>query len=237
MRRATAASASRAPLSSDPPAVAADGTGSVGVRVEFRDGWQDPVMAVTYRYLVEPQLVMCLVEAEQCWREDGSGQAFVKEPKLVTAVAPAYRLVDVFGSGSELLRRIELGNLSEPWLQTAQIGAHNREGIAFVGAAPLTLTVTMQAWNGEEGSPGTAPVPASTAGPWRRGAGPLRARRCCLGGAGDCAGAEIAARTSDPPSRASSTPGKAGRLLRLHGREPSFRPGRRTWSVIATYRL
>ena len=112
----------------EPPALAADGVGSAGVRVEFRDGWQDPVMAVTYRYLVGSRIVICIVDAEQCWQENGHGQAFVKEPKLVTAVAPAYPLVDVYGSGGEVLRRIELGNLSEPWLETAQIGEHEARG-------------------------------------------------------------------------------------------------------------
>ena len=121
----------------DQPSLAAEGTGSLGVRVEFRDGWQDPVMAVTYRYLVEPKMVMCRVEVEQCWQQDGWGQAFVKEPKLVAAVAPAYRLVEVYGSGNELVRRIDVGNLAEPTRQTAQIGAPDREAIAFVGVQQL----------------------------------------------------------------------------------------------------
>ena len=226
----------------DPPAVAADGTGSVGVRVEFRDGWQDPVMAVTYRYLVEPQLLMCLVEAEQCWREDGSGQAFVKEPKLVTAVAPAYRLVDVYGSGSELLRRIELGNLSEPWLQTAQIGAHNREGIAFVGAAPLTLTVTMQAWNGEEVQPwygSGAGFDGWAQSAQRRPVYSELGAAYCLGGAGGLRRRwEVAARTDDPALSCLFHGWEGGSgFSDCMDASRAFGPAGETWSVIATYRL
>src|SRR5262249_58739598 len=88
------------------------------------------------------------IGAERRWQEEGGGQAFVKEPKLVTAVAPAYALVDVYGAAGDLVRRIDVGNLAEPWKQTAQIGAPDRERIAFVRAAPLGLSVAMQAWDG-----------------------------------------------------------------------------------------
>jgi hypothetical protein len=224
------------------PSIAGDGTGRVGVRVEFRDGWQDPVLAVTYRYLVEPRIVICVIEAEQRWQQDGSGQAFVKEPKLVTAVAPAYRLVDVYGSAGALLRRVDLGNLSEPWTQTAQIGAHGREGIAFLGSAPLTLTVTMQAWNGKEvlpwygtgvGFDGWAQAAQGRPAYSDRGA------RYCLGDAGRLRRRwEVAARTDDPALSCLFHAWEGGSgFSDCMDASRAFGPPGEAWSVVATYRL
>jgi hypothetical protein len=226
----------------EPPALAADGMGSAGVRVEFRDGWQDPVMAVTYRYLVGSRIVICLVAAEQCWQEDGHGQAFVKEPKLVTAVAPAYPLVDVYRSGGEVLRRIELGNLSEPWLETAQIGEPEREGVAFVGAASVTLNVTMQGWDGER----PRPWYGSSVGfdGWAQAAQdrPSYAQLgapYCLGGAGGLRRRwEVAARTDDPALSCLFHAWEGGSgFTDCMDASRAFGPSGETWTVAATYRL
>jgi hypothetical protein len=224
------------------PAVGADGSGSVAVRVEFRDGWQDPVMAVTYRYLVEPRVVICVIEAEQRWQEDGRGEAFVKEPKLVSAVAPAYRLVDVYGRGGELLRRIELGRLSEPWKGTAQIGASGREGVSFVGAEPLGLEVTMQAWDGRKALPwygsrsgfdGWAEAAQQRSAYSDQGAG------YCLGRSGQLRRRwEVAARSDDPALSClfHAWEGGSGFSDCLDASR-AFGPAGETWSVVATYRL
>ena len=226
----------------DPPSLTADGTGSVGVRVEFRDGWQDPVMVVTYRYLVEPQLVMCHVEVEQRWQEDGQGQAFVKEPKLVAAVAPAYPMVDVYGSGNELLRRIDISNLSEPTIQTAQIGAHDRQAIAFVGAVPLRLTVTMHAWNGDQ----VVPWYGSGAGfdGWaetaqRRPAYSELGASYCLGAVGGLRRRwEVAAGLDDPALSCLFHAWEGGSgFTDCMDASRAFGPAGETWSLVATYRV
>jgi hypothetical protein len=199
-------------------------------------------LAVTYRYLVEPRIVICVVEAEQRWQEDGSGQAFVKEPKLVTAVAPAYRLVDVYGNAGELLRRIDLSHLSEPWQQTTQIGAHTREGIAFVATRPLNLTVTMQGWNGKEvlpwygsgvGFDGWAEAAQHRPGYSEHGA------RYCLGGARQLRRRwEVAARTDDPALSCLFHGWEGGSgFSDCMDASRAFGPAGETWSVVATYRL
>ena len=226
----------------EPASVAADGTGRVGVRVEFRDGWQDPVMAVTYRYLVAPRLVISLIDVEQRWQEDGEGQAFVKEPKLVAAVAPAYRLVDVYGATGQLVRRIDVGNLSEPWKQTAQIGAHDRQRVAFVGAAPLRLTVTMQAWNGNEAQPwfgSGAGFDGWAEAAQRRPAYSESGAAYCLGGRGRLRRRwEVAARTDDPALACLFHAWEGGsRFSDCMDASRAFGPAGETWSAVATYRF
>jgi hypothetical protein len=224
------------------PSIAADGTGSVAVRVEFRDGWQDPVMAVTYRYVIAPRLLICLIEAEQRWQQDGHGQAFVKEPKLVTAVAPAYRLVDVYGSGEQLLRRIELGNLSEPWLQTAQIAARARQGVAFVGTAPLTLTVTMQGWDGQRALPwygSGVGFDGWAQAAQRRAAYAQQAASYCVAGAGRLRRRwEVAVRSDDPALSCLFHAWEGGSgFADCMDASRAFGPAGEAWSVVATYRL
>ena len=226
----------------EPASVATDGTGRVGVRVEFRDGWQDPVMAVTYRYLVAPRLLISLIDVEQRWREDGEGQAFVKEPKLVAAVAPAYRLVDVYGAAGELVRRIDVGNLSEPWNQTAQIGAHDRQRVAFVGAAPLRLTVTMQAWNGNEAQPwfgSGAGFDGWAEAAQRRPAYSESGAAYCLGGRRRLRRRwEVAARTDDPALACLFHAWEGGsRFSDCMDASRAFGPAGETWSAVATYRF
>ena len=224
------------------PTLATDGSGSVGLRVEFRDGWQDPVMAVTYRYLVEPRIVICLVTVEQCWQPDGSGQAFVKEPKLVTAVAPAYTLVDVYGRADELLRRIDLANLSEPWIQTAQIGAHSRERISFVGATPLRLEVTMQGWNGDEAIPwyGTRfGFDGWAQAAQQRPAYSQLGAHYCLGPHDRLRRRwELAARSKDPALSCLFHAWEGGSSFSdCMDASRAFGPAGETWSAVATYRL
>jgi len=226
----------------EPASVAADGTGRVGVRVEFRDGWQDPVMAVTYRYLLAPRIVICLVEVEQRWQEDGQGQAFVKEPKLVTAVAPAYRLVDVYGAAGDLVRRIEVGNLSEPWTQTAQIGAHDRQRIAFVGAAPIRLSVTMQAWDGTDVRPwygSGAGLDGWAEAAQHRAAYTESGAPYCLGGGGRLRRRwEVAARTDNPALTCLFHGWEGGsRFSDCMDASRAFGPAGETWSAVAAYRL
>ena len=216
----------------EPASVAADGTGRVGVRVEFRDGWQDAVMSVTYRYLVAPRLLISLIDVEQRWRGDGEGQAFVKGPKLVAAVAPAYRLVDVYGATGELVRRIDVGNLSEPWKQTAQIGAHDRQRVAFVGAAAAATHCDDASVERKRG-----PTLVRVGGRLRRlgGGGAtatrlLRVRRGLLPRRPRTAPPALGGRRPHRRSRPGLPLPRLGRrkpLLRLHGRKPRLRPRRR----------
>jgi hypothetical protein len=224
----------------DPAEVAEDGTGRVAIRVEFRDGWQDPVMAVTYRYRVEPRAVTCLIEAQQRWQDDGNGQAFVKEPKVVTAVAPAYELVDVYGSAGELLRRIDIGRLPEPWKQTTQVAAHDRRRVAFTGASPLA--VTMQAWDGRQALPWYAS--GSGFDGWAQAAQRrpaytrLSARYCLAGGRQLRRRWEVAARTNDPALSCLFHAWEGGSgLSDCMDASRAFGPAGETWSVLATYAL
>jgi hypothetical protein len=224
-----------------PPALSADGTGSVALRVEFRDGWQDPVLATTYRYLVEPRVVICVVEAEQLWQEDGQGQAFLKEPKLVAAVKPVYPLVDVYRIGEELLRRIELRNLSEPWFQTAQIGERSREGVAFVGVTTPSLNVTMQSWDGGQVLPwcgaGAGFDGWAEAAQGRPALSDLGAPYCLAGGTRLRRRWEVAARTEDPALSCLFHAWEGGQgLTDCLDASRAFGPAGETWSVIATYR-
>ena len=199
-------------------------------------------MAVTYRYLVAPRLLISLIDVEQRWREDGEGQAFVKEPKLVAAVAPAYRLVDVYGAAGELVRRIDVGNLSEPWNQTAQIGAHDRQRVAFVGAAPLRLTVTMQAWNGNEAQPwfgSGAGFDGWAEAAQRRPAYSESGAAYCLGGRRRLRRRwEVAARTDDPALACLFHAWEGGsRFSDCMDASRAFGPAGETWSAVATYRF
>jgi hypothetical protein len=223
----------------EPAALAADGSGQVGIRVEFRDGWQDPVMAVTYRYRVTPRALRCLIEVEQCWQDDGHGQAFAKEPKVVSAVAPAYSTVAVFGHTGELLRRIDLDNLSEPWIQTAQIAAPDRSGVGFTGTSPLT--VTMQAWDGQ------AALPWYRSGAGLDGWAQVAQHRpaysqlsapYCLAPSGLRRRWEVAARSDNPALSCLFHGWEGGSgFTDCMDASRAFGPAGETWSVIATYTL
>jgi hypothetical protein len=226
----------------EPPSIAADGTGRAGVRVEFRDGWQDPVMAVSYRYLIQPRVVISLVEVEQLWQDDGHGQAFVKEPKLVAAVAPAYSTVDVYADTGALVRRIAIDRLSEPWEETAQIGARDRARVAFVGEPDVGMTVTMQAWDGRQ----VVPWYGSGAGfdGWAEAA--QRRPAYSDSGAGYCLGYggrlrrrwEVAARTADPALACLFHAWEGGsRYSDCMDASRAFGPAGETWATVATYRL
>ena len=226
----------------EPASVGADGTARLGLRVEFRDGWQDPVLAVTYRYLVAPRIVICVVDVEQCWRDDGNGQAFVKEPKLVAAVAPAYPLVDVYASGGGVLRRIDVGNLSEPWLQTAQIAAAAREGVAFVGTAPQDLRVTMQSWNGDRAVPWSGSRHGfdgwAQAAQSRTAFSDLGSGYCLAGTRRLRRRWEVAARRDDPALSCLFHAWEGGSgYADCMDASRAFGPAGETWSVVATYRL
>jgi len=220
------------------PSVGADGIGKAAIRVEFRDGWQDPVMAVTYSYGVEPRTITCVVDVVQCWHEDGNGQAFVKEPKLVGAVAPAYEMVDVYGNTGELLRRIDVWRLSEPWLETAQVAARDRSRVAFSGASPLT--VTMQAWDGSRALPwygsGCGFDGWAQAAQRRPSYAELSAPYCLAGGGRLRRRWEVAARTNDPALSCLFHAWEGGSgFSNCLDASRAFGPAGETWSALATY--
>lgn len=169
------------------PSIGPDGAGSLEVRVEFRDGWTDPIMAVTYGYRVEEGGVTCSIRAEQLWGGDTVGQPFVKEPKVVASVVSAEAGVEVLAADGSVLRTIDVAGLPDPWRGTAQIDDEGRAGVRFAGAAPLAVAVDgtdFDRWAElAEGRP--------------RLAG--RSRGYCLGGGGGLKRRwEIAKRRSEP---------------------------------------
>lgn len=123
------------------PSIGPDGAGSLEMRVELRDGWTDPIMAVTYGYRVEESVVTCSIRVEQLWAGDAIGQPFVKEPKVVASVASAEAAVEILAADGSVLRTIELARLPDPWRGTGQIDEEGRAGIRFAGAVPLAVAV------------------------------------------------------------------------------------------------
>ena len=212
----------------------------VAIRVEFRDGWQDPVLAVTYDYRVEPEALVCIIEARQLWIDDGAGQAFVKEPKIAVAPLPGSSSVEVLAVDGRLLREIDLSRLTEPWEQTAQLPEAERARVRFVGSRPLE--VTMLAWDG------------STAGVWEGAAAGFdrwaqlsegRPRRGA-GGADYCLGAqgglkrrwEVVKRTAEPAVSCLFHGWEGGTGLRdCPDASRAFGPAGEAFSVLARYEL
>ncbi|HEY3021915.1 MAG TPA: hypothetical protein VGJ32_17075 [Solirubrobacteraceae bacterium] len=221
------------------PELDGDGVGHLRVRVELRDGWQDPVLAVEYAYRVEPQAVVCLVEVRQLWQPDGFGAAFVKEPKLVAAPAPVFEAVDVAAADGRLLRRVELARLPEPWVATAQVGEAERALVSFRGAAER-LDVAMQAWSDERaatwegargGFDGWAQLAETREPLAEAGAG------YCLGGRGGLRRRwEVARRVALPGVSClfHAWEGGAG-LFECPDASRAFGPAGESFSVLATY--
>ena len=144
--------------------------------------------------------------------------------------------------GEQLLRRIELRNLSEPWSQTAQIGARSREGVAFVGLRSTSLSVTMQSWNGEQALPwcgsGVGFDGWAEAAQRRPALSGLGAPYCLAGGTRLRRRWEVAARTDDPALSCLFHAWEGGKgLTDCLDSSRAFGPPGETWSVIATYRL
>jgi len=123
------------------PAIGTDGAGELEVRVEFRDGWTDPIMAATYTYRFEEAAVTCSIRVEQLWPGDRAGQAFVKEPKIVASVTVPEGAVEVLGHDGSILQTIELAALPDPWDGTAQIGDPARWAVRFLDGNRLDVAV------------------------------------------------------------------------------------------------
>jgi hypothetical protein len=122
------------------PETAADGAVELELRVEYRDGWSDPVMAATYRYRFAESEVVCALDVVQLW--DGTGPpAFVKEPKAVTSLTGSVDAVEVVGADGGVLRTIDLAALPDPWKGTAQIDDLGRSGLRLLAAPPLTISL------------------------------------------------------------------------------------------------
>jgi hypothetical protein len=166
----------------------------------------------------------------------------VKEPKLVAAVAPLYPVVDVYGDGADLLRRIDLRNLSEPWLQTAQIGARARQAVAFAGVTSPALNVTMQSWDGTQVLPWCGSgagfdgwAEAAQSRPAYSDAG---ASYCLAGGTRLRRRWEVAARTDDPALSCLFHAWEGGSgVADCLDASRAFGPAGETWSVVGTYRV
>jgi hypothetical protein len=131
------------------PELGADGLLRLDVRVEFRDGWTDPIAAAHYRYEVDDAAVSCALEIEQLWDGGGPAVPFVKEPKLVASVATGVDSVEVLGADGAVLRTIDVAGLPDPWNGTVQIDEDERVGVRLLGASALAVTLErdgFEAW-------------------------------------------------------------------------------------------
>jgi hypothetical protein len=101
-------------------------------QVELRDDFTDPLVSIGYDWTFTPRGAQCHATVHQ-HAPAGPGSYFVKEPKLVVAVAPEpeFDAVEVLREDGSVVRALDLLRLRHPAVGTLQIRETERAGVRW----------------------------------------------------------------------------------------------------------
>jgi hypothetical protein len=128
---------------------------SLEVEVDLSDGftYPEPLMRVSYRYLLEPEALRSWVTVTELCADGRCGRtderAFLKEPKLVAHAGAPYGRLDVLdGAGAVVCSGEPGGPVVGPILRTRQCDDPGRSLVRFSPCAPTCLEVEAGGWDG-----------------------------------------------------------------------------------------